>query len=137
MGFEQSATARATAGGAFCILLLNIARFHSINERFGQTGGDQVLLEFSKRLQAAVREADTVCRTAADEFIVIIDCYLQDALRRATQLNRAVAGAYPVNLETQAGVVEINLSVAAAEFRRAEAPTQLLERARSILAGVS
>lgn len=136
MGFEQAATTRANAGSAFCILLLNITRFHAINERFGQTGGDQVLVEFGKRLQATVRDADTVCRTAADEFVVIIDCYLQDALRRATQLNRSVAGAYPVNLETQAGVVEINLSVAAAEFRRGEAAAQLLERARSILTAV-
>lgn len=52
---------------------LDIDNFKSINDVFGHGIGDIVLVEFAKRLLAAVRVSDTVARLAGDEFVVMFD----------------------------------------------------------------
>lgn len=56
----------------FALLLLDIDRFRSINDHFGQAVGDRILVTVGKRLQAVLRKTDTVARIGGDQFAVII-----------------------------------------------------------------
>ncbi|WP_332877900.1 GGDEF domain-containing protein [Massilia sp. S19_KUP03_FR1] len=56
---------------------LDIDHFKHINDSYGHGVGDQVLIEFARRLKLAVRVTDTVVRLAGDEFVVIFE-NLQD-----------------------------------------------------------
>ena len=58
---------------SIALAYLDIDNFKSINDVHGHGVGDLVLVEFAKRLQAAVRVSDTVARLAGDEFVVIFD----------------------------------------------------------------
>lgn len=58
---------------AVLLAYLDIDNFKSINDTFGHGVGDEVLVEFAKRLQSAVRASDTVARLAGDEFVVAYD----------------------------------------------------------------
>ncbi len=54
----------STVGG---LLLLNVDQFHRINDTFGMTRGDEVLLGIGERLQDCVRKGDAVARGGPDE----------------------------------------------------------------------
>ncbi|MEL6544992.1 MAG: diguanylate cyclase, partial [Myxococcota bacterium] len=63
------AVARARRyGQRFAVLFLDMDRFKTINDSLGHLAGDQLLLEASRRMQACVRETDTVARLV-NEFI--------------------------------------------------------------------
>jgi diguanylate cyclase (GGDEF)-like protein/PAS domain S-box-containing protein len=65
--------ARRSDGYRLAVLLVDVDRFKSINERFGHAAGDEVLVELAERLQTCVREGDALSRPAADEFAILLD----------------------------------------------------------------
>ncbi|OON63517.1 hypothetical protein B0920_09175 [Massilia sp. KIM] len=69
----QAATARPGQPGHHTALLyLDVDHFKQINDRYGHGAGDIVLVEFARRLRAAVRGSDLVARLAGDEFTVLL-----------------------------------------------------------------
>lgn len=58
---------------------LDVDNFKSINDKYGHGVGDEVLIEFARRLVAAVRVSDTVVRLAGDEFVVFYDTMVDRA----------------------------------------------------------
>jgi len=70
----DAATERAPhADGYTALLYLDVDNFKQINDGLGHSMGDAVLVEFAKRLQAAVRSSDLVARLAGDEFTVLLN----------------------------------------------------------------
>jgi diguanylate cyclase (GGDEF)-like protein/PAS domain S-box-containing protein len=65
-------------GMAMALAYLDLDRFKAINDEFGHEGGDQVLVEFARRLEASVRSTDLVARLAGDEFVIVLE-HLADA----------------------------------------------------------
>jgi diguanylate cyclase (GGDEF)-like protein/PAS domain S-box-containing protein len=53
-------------------VLIDLDNFKSINDTFGHEAGDVVLKVVAKRLQASVRESDTVARLSGDEFVLVL-----------------------------------------------------------------
>lgn len=52
---------------------LDIDKFKTINDTYGHGVGDEVLVEFARRLLQAVRCTDIVARLAGDEFVIIFE----------------------------------------------------------------
>lgn len=55
------------------VLFLDIDNFKAINDELTHEGGDQVLVEFARRLKNCVRQTDTVARLTGDEFVIILE----------------------------------------------------------------
>lgn len=55
----------------FCLLVMDIDHFKSINDRFGHVFGDQVLIGVSEALKKEVRTTDILVRFGGEEFVVI------------------------------------------------------------------
>jgi diguanylate cyclase (GGDEF)-like protein len=66
---SRSARSQANVGVLFC----DLDRFKEINTQFGHAGGDQLLVEVSRRLSAACRTSDTVARVSGDEFVLLLE----------------------------------------------------------------
>jgi diguanylate cyclase (GGDEF)-like protein len=58
-------------GTPFALLLLNLDRFKHINDTLGHAVADRVLVEVAERLQACVRQIDTIARLGGDEFVLL------------------------------------------------------------------
>lgn len=58
--------------GKLAVIFLDFDHFKDINDTFGHSVGDVLLIEMAKRLQSMLREEDTLSRLGGDEFILIL-----------------------------------------------------------------
>jgi diguanylate cyclase (GGDEF)-like protein len=54
------------------VLYVDLDRFKDVNDTYGHRIGDELLVEFSRRLQDATRPGDLVARLGGDEFMVVL-----------------------------------------------------------------
>lgn len=92
------------------VLMMDIDHFKSVNDRYGHSVGDQVLVEFARTVSGQLRERDLFGRLGGEEFAVILpQIARQDAEAVAERLLEQVART-PVT--TSAGeILKITVSI--------------------------
>jgi diguanylate cyclase (GGDEF)-like protein/PAS domain S-box-containing protein len=60
------------ASGRVALLSIDLDRFKIVNESLGPSVGDELLLEFSKRLSALIQPPHTLCRQGGDDFLLLM-----------------------------------------------------------------
>jgi diguanylate cyclase (GGDEF)-like protein len=53
-----------------CLIIMDIDHFKHINDTWGHSAGDAVLVEVAKRLRSAVRDSDMTLRWGGEEFLI-------------------------------------------------------------------
>ncbi len=59
-------------GSKVALLYLDLDNFKHINDAFGHTAGDNLLIETARRLAALLRTGDTMARLGGDEFLILL-----------------------------------------------------------------
>lgn len=94
-------------------LFVDIDGFKQINDRYGHPAGDEILRHVGARLNAVLRDSDTVGRLGGDEFVMLVDALgleaapelvaerILDVLRQPIEL---IQGGPPVSLTASIGI---------------------------------
>ena len=80
------------------IFLLDIDRFHSINELYGRRVGDELLAQLAKRMQNLLGKHDTVFHNGEDELYIILKDVSYFELRHfGNEIHNAVAAPFEID----------------------------------------
>jgi diguanylate cyclase (GGDEF)-like protein len=89
------------------VLLCDLDRFKSVNDRHGHQRGDTVLIETARAIQRSLRPTEQVYRVGGEEFLVLLPgCDLERAMAVAERVRSAIESAEPggLPLTTSVGV---------------------------------
>jgi diguanylate cyclase (GGDEF)-like protein len=92
----------------FCVTILDVDGFKTVNDRHGHRAGDELLKQFSIELRHARRATDVIGRWGGDEFILLLDCSFAEAQQQVERLREWICGEY--TLQTKAGALKFNVS---------------------------
>ena len=95
-------------------VLIDLDNFKTINDTFGHEAGDAVLKVVARRLQATVRDSDTVARMSGDEFVmVLVD---QPSLRFTLRMVERVLRALTMPVAFGGSEIPVGASLGVAAF---------------------
>jgi diguanylate cyclase (GGDEF)-like protein len=88
-------------GLALSVIAIDIDHFKQINDRYGHTAGDAVLVAFSQKCMALLRTSDIFARVGGEEFVVLLPSTdVERAAQTAARLCTALA-AMPIKAGEQ------------------------------------
>ena len=123
---ERSIALSSREISPFCVAILDIDHFKSVNDALGHAAGDEVLRAFATRAAAQLRETDAVGRWGGEEFLLVMTGNLEGISRVLERIRSSVATA----------CVEghpITFSAGVARHRPGESADALLARADAAL----
>ena len=99
----------------FCVLLVDIDHFKSVNDQYGHESGDVALQQIAGMISTCVRPSDFVFRYGGEEMaVVLVDSALETARQLAERIRKSVEKA-PVKLP-QGLQLPLTVSVGIAAF---------------------
>lgn len=110
------------------LLLLDIDRFHEINDTLGHDAGDQILCEVSRRLESAPTHGALVARVGGDQFALAIPGQAGGEVARLAALAVKSRVDGPVRFEDVSADLRITVGLARAPEHGTD-PATLLRRA--------
>ncbi len=128
---EHEANRCTRGAAAFCLCILDLDHFKSINDTHGHLAGDQVLKEVAELIEQNMRQIDCLGRYGGEEFMLIMpQTGLAGAELKADRLRTAVAGLRFPELGQD---FSITLSIGVAEHSPGEPVPALIKRADKAL----
>lgn len=125
---EHQIAARLKVNKEFCLLLFDVDNFHTAIQKHGNACGDELLKQVAARLSNQIRTRDFVCRWSGDEFVVIMECDLDNAARRCKQIAQWLSGPYRVKVEGQELRVDLQITSDVLQRRPSDEVHDLLIR---------
>ena len=130
----EEAMAQPDPPRELCLVVCDLDRFKTINDKFGHPVGDMVLKLFSEILAANAQDGETVARVGGEEFAIITPdkaaagaSAIADQIRRQLETKKWLVGASGTPL----GAVTASFGVA--QLRPGESSADLFKRADEAL----
>ena len=111
----------------WCVALIDLDHFKSVNDAHGHAIGDEVLRALSRHAHALIRRTDVLARWGGEEFVLLLPNTPIDMALTSLERLRQHVHANP--LVVQGIALPISFSAGLTEHLRGEAVAQTLERA--------
>lgn len=109
------------------LLVLDIDHFKRINDRYGHSAGDRVLVETARQLRKNCRESDSVFRFGGEEFVVLLSQTEEGgAFAIAERIRSAIA---TMNTQYEQTGIHVTASIGIACWNRGEGLHAWFDRA--------
>ncbi|PWC34595.1 diguanylate cyclase [Azospirillum sp. TSO35-2] len=102
----------AQQGGGFALIMLDIDHFKAINDAFGHTAGDLVLVELAGLLRRNLRSHDLCARWGGEEFLILLAGADQFQAEAVAEKLRDLVAQHPVTHQGRSIGVTLSLGVA-------------------------
>jgi diguanylate cyclase (GGDEF)-like protein/PAS domain S-box-containing protein len=136
---RQSILSSERSGAHGMLLLLDVDQFKMLNDTQGHEAGDALLREVARRLQASLREEDTVARLGGDDFAVVVESLDEGrelAIAHAEKIAEQLHGSFlrPFELGLSSGPYRGTPSIGITLFQgRTASATAVLQQAEVAL----
>jgi diguanylate cyclase (GGDEF)-like protein len=117
----------------FCVVLLDLNHFKRVNDKHGHQAGDDLLKQFASELGTAFRSEDVVGRWGGDEFILVLNCDLQEAQVRVERIRTWVFGTYTISVGNETCKLSVTAAIGLAQWKPGETMEKLLRRADALM----
>lgn len=133
MQSRQVVATAARFGRPFSILMLDLDNFKVVNDTYGHQRGDDILVEFARRVDSVLREVDTFVRYGGEEFVALLSETDVEGARATGEKVREAVGSEPFDTPGEEPI-RLTVSVGVASFPlHAERFDELLEAADQAL----
>ena len=109
------------------VFFIDLDLFKLVNDSYGHSVGDNVLLSVAKKVSRAVREYDHVGRCGGEEFLVVLPNCTAEAAREVAERVRQHIGDEPIAIATMQ--LRITVSIGLSQWHSDEELAALLRRA--------
>lgn len=99
----------------FSLMMIDLDHFKHINDAYGHSAGDKVLLEVATVISNNVRKSDTVCRVGGEEFAIIFRNADDHKIRIIAETLRNKIEQTPVT--SQGKAISVTASIGVSTFR--------------------
>lgn len=113
------------------VIMMDIDHFKKVNDTYGHDVGDLVLKQFALTIKKSMRPVDILGRFGGEEFMVICNAEINEAMEIAERLRQAVV-ADPVKISDSRGI-PITASFGVAEYEAGDTPGTIFKRADNAL----
>ncbi|GAB3413230.1 EAL domain-containing protein [Massilia agilis] len=127
---EQSLHLAQRHKSLVAVVLIDLNNFKSVNDTFGHEAGDVVLKVVAKRLQASVRDSDTVSRLSGDEFVLVL--VNQPSLRYTLRMIERVRSALTMPVSFNRKEIPVGASLGVSVYPHDGVTTADLVRASDV-----
>lgn len=105
------------------MIILDIDNFKSINDTYGHSFGDVVIVETARRIQSCIRSTDIVFRYGGEEFVILLSntdveggAFLADRIRQAINDSPIGDGKHSTSVSISLGTAELRPNELNANF---------------------
>lgn len=113
-------------GTPLTVMMLDIDKFKSVNDRWGHSAGDKVIVDMARHMSRQLRAADLGARLGGEEFAVILpDTGLEGGMQLAERIRHAVE-ASEVSEPEHAEAMRYTVSIGIAELTPAVPSFEML-----------
>jgi len=117
----------------FCVVMMDVDRFKSVNDTHGHAAGDAVLAETAARLRKACRVYDLLGRYGGEEFLAVFPRVKWDEARALTERLRSCIADEAFKIDTGTLPVTLSLGAVWTEPSVANSTESLIKAADALL----
>lgn len=117
-------------GHLLAVCYIDLDHFKSVNERFGHSAGDRLLVELAARLRSALRAhsswSDVAARLGGDEFVLLLRADTVEEARLAVErVLRVIAAPYVLDPTLEPAAITASMGATVYPIDRSDADTLL------------
>jgi diguanylate cyclase (GGDEF)-like protein len=117
----------------WCVMLMDLDKFKSVNDTYGHMAGDAVLVEFANRAKSVLRSGQVLARYGGEEFAMLCSQATIEDARTVAERIREVVAATPVVFESQLIRMTVSIGIASFDHNHPVTIPQLLAQADEML----